>query len=226
MRKWLFFVAGVAVIVVWVFVLNKDPFIDTPRAGTNIIFFGDSLVEGIGATAGNDLASLLSRELEISVINAGRSGDTTRSALARLASDVLNNDPRVVVILLGGNDSINRIEPETTFANLETIIERIHEKGAAVLLVGIRGPFFGSEYQRHFERIAREHEVSFVPDVLDGIAGRPRFMADLIHPNDEGYAIIAGRIAPLMRAMLARSNEIAREKLPAYQMFGTKLLYE
>lgn len=192
-------VVGAAILF---FVFRGEEFVDVPRSGTNIIFFGDSLVEGVGATQGNDLASLLSRELGVPIINAGRSGDTSATARARLESDVLAKDPRIVIVLFGGNDSLRKIEPETTFANLRMIVDTIHAKGAAVLLVGIRGPFFGSQYDREFKNLAQEARVSFVPDILDGIAGRPSLMSDLIHPNDSGYAILAGRIAPPLQMML------------------------
>lgn len=205
-RKIYIFICSVAavLVVVWFFSTRGNTFIDTPRSGTNIIFFGDSLVEGVGVSPGSALPALLSQVIGFPIINAGKSGDTTQSALGRLESDVLNKDPRVVIILLGGNDSIRKVDPEQTFANLRIMIDAIHAKGAAVLLVGIRGPFFGSQYDKAFEGLAKETRVSFVPDILDGIAGRPSLMSDLIHPNDAGYGEIAKRITPILQLMIAR----------------------
>ena len=67
-----------------------------PTAGVRVIAFGDSLVEGVGATAGHDVVSVLSERLGTPIINAGRRGDTTASALARLDGAVLSRNPRVV----------------------------------------------------------------------------------------------------------------------------------
>ena len=52
--------------------------------GVNLVCFGNSLTEGQGASKGKDYPSILRAKLDIPIINAGRSGDTTDKALARL----------------------------------------------------------------------------------------------------------------------------------------------
>ena len=76
--------------------------------------FGDSLVEGVGATAGNTLPDQLGKSIGISILNYGVSGDTTRDGLARL-SPALKENPKVAIILLGGNDFLKKIPREETF---------------------------------------------------------------------------------------------------------------
>src|SRR6056297_1363725 len=76
---------------------------NVPSAGTRIIAFGDSLVEGVGANPGNDFVSILSRNIAEPIVNLGNSGDTTRDALARI-DEVLEQDPKIVLVLIGGND--------------------------------------------------------------------------------------------------------------------------
>src|SRR5206468_2546588 len=85
-----------------------------PTAGQTIVAFGDSLVEGHGATPGHDFVSVLSRRLGVPIINAGRSGDTAEAALSRLEQAVLARNPRVVIVLLGGNDFLRRVPREET----------------------------------------------------------------------------------------------------------------
>ena len=69
-----------------------------------IIFFGDSLTTGVGAKAGEDFPSVIAKELSLTnVVNAGVSGDTTADALARLKTDVLDKNPSLVIVFLGGN---------------------------------------------------------------------------------------------------------------------------
>jgi lysophospholipase L1-like esterase len=72
--------------------------------GANVIAFGDSLTAGYGASAGEDYPTRVAAATGIAIINAGVSGDTTEGALARLDTDVLAHDPRIVIIGLGGND--------------------------------------------------------------------------------------------------------------------------
>ena len=174
-----------------------------PQSGTQVIAFGDSLVKGKGASPGKDWVSLLSKQLGVTILNKGRNGETTRLALARLDGDVLQEDPRVVIVCLGGNDALRRWPREETFQNLTRIIGRIQETGAAVVLVGIRGGLLIDPYDEAFEALARKNRTYFVPDIMEGILGNAAWLADTVHPNDLGYQHIAERLAPILRNVLA-----------------------
>jgi lysophospholipase L1-like esterase len=173
-----------------------------PTTGRTVVAFGDSLVEGRGATPGNDFVSVLSRTLGTRIINAGRSGDTTRTALERLDRDVLSRNPKMVIVLLGGNDFLRRVPVEETFANLQKIVERIRDRGAAVILVGVSVGLLSDPYADEYDALARRAGAGLVPDILDGVLGRRDLMADSIHPNDRGYRIMAERVEPVVRGVL------------------------
>ena len=190
--------------VMWFFISGGDAHIDAPKNGEAVIAFGDSLIEGVGTSAGNDFVSILSMRLQTPIIQAGVSGDTTASGLLRLERDVLSRNPKVVILLLGGNDAIRRIVPEETFANLEAIINRIHAHGAGVLLIGVRGGLLSDKYKSGFKALAEKTDVSFVPNILEDIFAHADRMYDAIHPNDNGHLLMADRIEPVLRAMLGR----------------------
>jgi acyl-CoA thioesterase-1 len=173
-----------------------------PSAGTSIVAFGDSLVAGRGASEGGDFVSLLSRRLGVAIINAGRSGDTTRSALTRLDRDVLSRDPRIAIVLLGGNDFLRRVPVDETFDNLTMIVEEIRSRGAAVVLVGVSVGLMSDPYAARYEALAEQTSSGLVPDILGGIFGHANLMADTIHPNDDGYSIVADRVEPVLRELL------------------------
>lgn len=182
---------------------NRPPRAARPTAGANVIAFGDSLVNGRGATAGHDFVSVLSRRTGLPILNAGRSGDTTGTALERLERDVLARNPRIVIVLLGGNDFLRRVPRDETFRNLEAIVTRVRSRGAAVVLVGISVGLITDEYGDQYDALARRSSAGFVPDILDGVIGRPDRMSDPIHPNDRGHAIIADRLEPVLRELAA-----------------------
>ena len=167
-----------------------------------MIAFGDSLVEGRGATDGRDFVSMLSRRLGVPIVNAGRSGDTTAAALARLDRDVLAHSPRVVIVVLGGNDYLRRVPVNETFSNLSSIVTRIREHGAAVVLAGVSVGLLTDPYASRYDALAREASAGLVPDILGGLMGHSELMSDAIHPNDAGYEIIADRIAPVLEDLL------------------------
>ena len=190
------------VLAIWYFVDSEPPVVDFPTAGRNIIAFGDSLVVGFGASPGNDFVSILSARLGQPIVNAGRNGDTTQAGLERLQEDVLSQDPRIVILLLGGNDALRKVPVEGTFDRLATMVDQIQQTGAAVVLVGVRGSLFGDKYEEEFEVLAEAKQVNYVPDILSGVFGHPSLMADAIHPNDEGNVLIADRLEPVLRALL------------------------
>jgi acyl-CoA thioesterase-1 len=195
--------AGLAVF--WLF-RSGGPRAARPTAGQTIVAFGDSLVEGRGATPGHDFVSVLSQRLGVPIINAGRSGDTAGAALSRLDQAVLARNPRVVIVLLGGNDYLRRVPREETFGYLATIVERIRQRGAAVLLVGVTVGILSDPYGEAYDALARRTSAGLVPDILDGIIGHADRMSDAIHPNDQGHQMIADRLEPALRD-LVRSDE-------------------
>jgi lysophospholipase L1-like esterase len=193
---------GLAVLAVLWSLRSGTPHAAKPTAGERVIAFGDSLVEGVGASTGRDVVSLLSARVGVPIVNAGRSGDTTGTALARLDSAVLSRRPRVVIVVLGGNDFLRRVPHEETFANLDAIVDRIRERGAAVILVGLSFGVLTDTYGDRYEDLARRTSSGLVPDILAGILGQPDLMADHIHPNDRGYRMMADRIEPALRELL------------------------
>ena len=193
--------AALAGLVAWL-VLASGPAPARPTSGERIIAFGDSLVQGVGASPGHDIVSVLSRRLGVPIVNAGRSGDTTGAALTRLDSAVLSRNPRIVIVLLGGNDMLRRVPRATTFDNLDAIVSRIRARGAAVILVSVELGFGTGADGRAYEELASRTSSALVRDILDGIFGRQALMSDGIHPNDRGYEIMADRIEPALKELV------------------------
>lgn len=176
--------------------------------GESIICFGDSLTEGVGAGAGEDYPSLLSRQLVFPVINAGRRGDTSAQALERLSTSVLNKNPRLVIVLLGGNDFLRQVPRQETRRNLEEIVRRIQNAGAIVVIAGLRLGFFTDEYGPIFDEIARQFGALYVAQVLKDILNDSALRSDPIHPNGAGYRLIAERIADKITPLLREADRL------------------
>ncbi len=169
----------------------------------SIIFFGDSLTVGVGAGKGEDFPSLITKELNLdNVINAGVSGDTTSTALVRLQKDVLDKNPSLVVVLLGGNDFLQRVPAEKTISNLDEIIREISKADSAVVLVHLKANPLKEQYKVPAIETAKKYETELVLNILDGIFGNSKLMADQIHPNADGYKLMAERISPPVKKLL------------------------
>ena len=134
--------------------LNPSPDIrNAAPAGRTIVCFGDSLTYGTGAAAGRDYPSQLAALIGRPVINLGVPGDTTAGALARIET-VLEQEPRMVLLTLGGNDLKNRVPKQTAFDNLERIIRNIQDRGALVVIGGIDIPFYGRGFGSAYAELA------------------------------------------------------------------------
>ena len=163
-----------------------------------IICFGDSLTYGTGAVPGMDYPSQLSKMISKPVINAGAPGDTTASALTRLQQDVLSRSPDMVLITLGGNDLKNGVAKEVAFKNLKRIVKSIQGQGARVVIGGLKFPLRDRGFARGYEDLADQTGAVLIPDIFKDIIGNRSLMSDPIHPNGNGYKIMAQRFLEAM----------------------------
>lgn len=166
-----------------------------------VLMFGDSLVEGVGATAGNTLPDQLGKLLGTEILNYGVSGDTTRDGLARLGP-ALKENPKVAIVLLGGNDFLKKIPREETFQNLEKIVVAFQAQGAITVVVGVRSGIVSGGADKEYEALAKKTGSIYVSDVLSGVFAHSDLMSDALHPNDRGYQQIAERLTPLLSKYL------------------------
>jgi acyl-CoA thioesterase I len=174
-----------------------------PPKNDTVVAFGDSLIRGVGATEGSDFISLLTKETGIPIENLGVPGDTTRLAINRI-DNATNRDPGIVILLLGGNDALRGITKDETVKNLDFIIKKLQENGALVILLGIKGGLIDDPYKEMFEYLSKENGTFYVSNVLDGLFGKPKYMSDPIHPNNEGYKIISNRVLPILQKALGK----------------------
>jgi acyl-CoA thioesterase-1 len=185
-------------------------------SGTTIVAFGDSLTAGLGVAEAEAWPAVLERSLraaglDVRIVNAGVSGDTTAGGRARLAWSLAGpgGRPDIVIVALGGNDALRGLATAQAQRNLDAILAELKQKSIRVLLAGMLAPpNFGREYGRAFAALYRDlaakYNVPLYPFILDGVAADPALnQADGIHPTAQGQAIIAQRIEPYVRALLA-----------------------
>lgn len=169
--------------------------------GDSIICFGDSLTYGTGAAKGMDYPSQLSRLIGVEVINAGVPGDTTAKALDRI-DKIADMNPRIVLITLGGNDLKNKLKKEIVFKNLEQLIHIIQKNGALVIIGGIDIPIWGRGFGRAYVELSEKTGSVLIQNIFKDIMGNPNLMSDLIHPNSQGYTIMANHFYEAIKPYL------------------------
>ncbi len=137
------------------------------------------------------------KKLNVKVINASVSGDTTSGGLNRLNWLLKGKDIDIVILCLGANDMLRGIDPKLIRQNLNKILETLTKKQITVLFAGmIAQEALGKSYKKEFDKIypelAKKFKVSFVPFLLDGVALNPELnLNDGKHPNAEGINLIS-----------------------------------
>jgi len=187
---------------------------DVPADAPLVVFLGDSISAGLHLSASQAFPAVVQRELfdagvPFRLVNAGVSGDTSAGGLRRI-DWILQQQPDVVVVELGGNDGLRGQPPEAVEENLRGIVDRCREAGAEVLLLGVRlppnlGPDYVAGFEAVYPRLAEELDLAFVSHFLDGVGGVPEMnLDDGLHPTPEGHRRIAERVAPALGALLGR----------------------
>jgi len=187
-----------------------------PPAGATkpikMVVLGDSLSAGLGLQASAAFPARLQKSLkangiEVDMINAGVSGDTSSGGRDRLDWSVPEGT-EAVIVELGANDALRGIDPKVTRSALTDILTRLKARKIAVLLCGmVAPPNYGSDYSARFNAIypelAKSFGVPLYPFFLEGVATDTRLnQADGLHPTAEGVDVIVKNILPMVEAFL------------------------
>ena len=114
---------------------------------------------------------------------------------------MLDRRPRLVVVELGVNDVLGRWPRERTVQNLRTITQRIRAQGARVILLHISLPGVpGDGHRKDFQEIARAEDATSGRGLPPGVV--PGHTYDGLHPDEEGQAMLAERLTPVLRQAL------------------------
>jgi acyl-CoA thioesterase-1 len=181
-----------------------------------ILAFGDSLTAGLGLAESETLSVQLQDALTkmgrpATVINGGVSGDTTADGLARI-DWALADKPRIMILALGANDMLRGLDPSTTRANLEGIIDKAQAAGVETILAGmLAAPNLGTEYKTAFDAIypglAKAHNLILMPFLLQDVAQDSDLnQPDGLHPNGKGVAVIVHNLLPYVTQAMDKAG--------------------
>ena len=198
-------------LIILLALLAASPVLAAPLKLTAL---GTSLTQGYGLPPGTEFtvqlqAALKAGGYDVTVVNAGVSGDTSADGLSRL-DWALADHPAAMILELGSNDMLRGLPPEQTEANLRAILAKLKAAHVPVLLCGMMaqrnlGPDYVQRFDSIYPRLAKETGVLFYPFILDGVALNPRLnQADGMHPNPAGVKIIVARMLPDVKKMLAQ----------------------
>ncbi|SMF34197.1 arylesterase [Pseudobacteriovorax antillogorgiicola] len=165
-----------------------------------ILALGDSLTFGYEVEEEHTWPKLLEKKLGVPIINGGTAGATSAFGLPTLRFHLKRYTPDLVIYALGANDGLRGLDPKVTQKNIEEAVKLCQEKGIKLVLLGMKAPpNYGKTFPANFEAIyptvAKKYDIPLMPFMLENVAGQKKLnQPDGIHPNAEGYKIIAENI--------------------------------
>lgn len=198
-----------AVIVIAICVL---PAVAQTARPLRVVALGDSLTAGYMLPQNEAFPAVLERALRaahwnVTIENAGVSGDTATDGLDRLDWSVGKNVD-AVILELGANDMLRGIDPSVTRTALDSILARLKARGIKVMIAGMyAAPSLGQPYVAAFQRIypdlAKKYGAPLYPFFLKGVAGSAALsLADGLHPNARGVSVIVSAMLPAVEDFL------------------------
>ncbi|MFG1463783.1 arylesterase [Xanthobacter sp. DSM 24535] len=181
-----------------------------------LVAFGDSLTAGYNLPRSDSFSAQLETALrakgyDVSVANAGVSGDTTTGGLARLDWSV-PADTDGVILELGANDMLRGLNPDIPRKALTEIVTRLKARNIPILLAGMRASTnMDAAYRKAFDSIypelAQKYDLLLYPFFLEGIVGnRTLTLPDGLHPTARGVARVVSGILPKAEELIAKAG--------------------
>ena len=172
---------------------------------SNVVILGDSLTYGTGAGSGEDYASILASNTGWNVINEGVPGNTSYQGLARLSQILEAHESGeqkidLLIVELGGNDFLKHVPEPETVNNLKSILNQAKAKRINTALIAIPefspvGAAFGALSDHPlYEKLADETDTPLIEDLFSDVLAKNSLKADPIHPNAEGYRLVASEL--------------------------------
>jgi lysophospholipase L1-like esterase len=178
------------------------------RKQGSLVFVGDSLT--------GNWRKLQDYFPSVTVANRGIGGDVSRGVLFRFQEDVLDLNPKAIVLLIGTNDLTAKQSARDTLANIDAILALAakHVPHAPVVLCTVppsanpKAPVDEQERKilnAGLRAMAAQDDLVALADLyaatvtLEGEADPKWFKPDLLHLNEAGYEQWKASLKPALR---------------------------
>lgn len=181
-----------------------------------VVFLGNSITEGWASQRPEFFSSN-------DFVGRGISGQTSSQFLARFRNDVINLQPKLVVINAGTNDIAENTgvyNEELTFGNIVSMVELAKANGIKVILTTVLpaarfgwNPSITDSSEKIIKlnarvaEYAKQNKIPFVDYYTPMVHGadhalNPAYSKDGVHPTAEGYEVMEAVILPAVRKIV------------------------
>ncbi|WP_407701530.1 arylesterase [Undibacterium parvum] len=180
-----------------------------------MLVLGDSLSAEYGIARGSGWVALLEQrlqheKLDIVVVNASISGETSSGGKTRLKALLQKHQPHILIIELGANDALRGLALKASEENFRDMISMANADKSKVLLLGMQiPPNYGRDYTARFAsmygQIAKDTQTALVPFFLAGVAEKQElFQADRLHPLASAHPVILDNVWPQLQILIKK----------------------
>ena len=163
-----------------------------------ILAFGDSLTSGSGSSRGKDYPTRLAHLTQRTVVNAGIPGEISSQGVKRLPNLIDQYHPDMVILIHGGNDFLRKLNTQQTRENLTIMIQMLQDANISTVLVGVPQPALWLQSAELYAELAKQWNLPFEEHVLSEILSDRQLKSDQIHPNNQGYRVLAEAVYKLL----------------------------
>ena len=178
---------------------DSSPSLSPLSEGDHILAFGDSITYGTGASWKESYPQLLQALISKEVVSSGIPAEVTADALKRLPAILQRYRPRLLLLCEGTNDMWMNLDDKQTARNLKAMITLAKNRRIDVVLIGAPRPGSPTNVPEFYRDIAREFNIPYEAEVLKKILLDRSLRADPVHPNKDGYKVMANAIAVLLK---------------------------
>jgi lysophospholipase L1-like esterase len=107
--------------------------------------------------------------------------------------------PQLLILCHGGNDFLRKMDEGAAARNVREMIRIAREQGVSVMLIATPKPGFGASRVPFYEEIGRELAIPVETEALADVLTTSKYKSDLVHPNADGYAVVAKSVAKVLR---------------------------
>ncbi len=176
--------------------------------GCDVVFVGDSLTDGY---------PIYKFYSDIKAYNRGIGGDRTQDVLDRIEVSVYNAKPKVIVILIGGNDVLAGKSEDYIIGNYRKILNLFKENLPNTKVIIQSNYPLATDYAKFnttmlslngkLSNLASEFNYTFVdlyPYLLDTQTNELtlNLTPDSVHLNESGYEIVTSVLKPIILSKL------------------------
>lgn len=178
---------------------GKSPTLSPLAADAVVLAFGDSLTYGTGARAAESYPAQLESLIARRVVRAGVPGEVTPAALQRLPAAIKQHAPKLLLLCIGGNDFLRNMSQASAARNVREMVRIARELGIDVVLIGTPEKGIMLSPPEFYAEIAETYAIPYEGKIIGQVLRNSSLKSDAIHPNAQGYRLIAERIAEVLR---------------------------